>query len=285
MTDAEHLQWARRILAFLVEHIRKFEGGDKFITYGLLAKSIDYPEPHTGNLFGSNIGKTLGDMGHLFDNLVIDGESVPLIQAIAVRSRDKLPSDGLKEFNRIYPLLSRTKKKSYILGEYQRIYMFGSRWGNVLQTLGITPIEDCETAEAGAIKGVHNPYGSEGSPEHRALRDYISENPSVINVRATSKGITEYPLKSGDSVDVVFEGEQSLTAVEVKSERSGNDDIERGLFQCIKYAAVLEAESRTERKSTDVKCVLVLARSLPNSLRHVKNALGITIYENTRYRE
>ena len=61
MNDREHIHWARTILAFLVEHIRKFEGGDKFITYASLAKAVDYPEPHTGNLFGSNIGKTFVD--------------------------------------------------------------------------------------------------------------------------------------------------------------------------------------------------------------------------------
>lgn len=283
MNDVEHLHWAKTILAFLVERIRKFEGGDKFITYGSLAKAVDYPGPHTGNLFGSNIGKTLGVMGHLFDNLIVDGQPVPLIQALAVGAGKKFPSDGLKEFDDVYPLLSDDKKKDFVLGEYQRICRFGSRWEKVLESLNIESSKESGTIDTATTKGLYNPYGSEGSPEHRALRDYISENPSVINLSSRFNGVTEYPLKSGDSVDVVFEGTQSVTAVEVKSERSGNDDIERGLFQCIKYAAVLKAENKTRNKNLDVKCVLALGHSLPNRLRKVRDVLGITVYENIRY--
>lgn len=283
MNETEHIHWAKKVLAYLIEHIRKFEGGDKFITYGSLANEIGYPEPHTGNLFGSNIGKTLGVMGHLFDSLVIDGQSIPLIQALVVSSGKKLPSDGLKEFNEVYPLLSDDKKKDFVFGEYQRIFDFGSRWEKVLESLNITPSKANRSIDTGSSKGLYNPYGSEGSPEHRALRDFISENPSVINITSTSKGITEYPLKSGDSVDVFFEGAKSVTAVEVKSERSGNDDIERGLFQCIKYAAVLRAENKTMNRNLEVECILVLGHSLPKRLHKIRNALGITVYENIRY--
>jgi len=68
MSTVDHEEWARTILVYLVKYIQSFQGGNKYITYGQLAKEVDYPEPHIGNLFGSNIGKTLGVMGHLFDN-------------------------------------------------------------------------------------------------------------------------------------------------------------------------------------------------------------------------
>ena len=94
------------------------------------------------------------------------------------------------------------------------------------------------------------------------------------------QGITEYPLRSGDSIDVVFEDDDSVVAVEVKSERSGNDDIERGLYQCIKYAEVLKAEDSVDKKNRKIICVLVLADRLPFKLRKVRNILDLTVHEN-----
>lgn len=275
----EHTYWAKEILGFLVNHVRNFKGGDKFVTYGAAAKAVGYPAPLTGNLFGSNIGKTLGVMGHLFAVMIIDGERVPMMQALVVSSLNKLPSDGLKEFNATYPLLTKEKKKDFAQAEYRKIFEFGDRWDEVLNRLEIHKSEkpDENNKKAGEL---YNPYGCEGSPEHRALRDYIAANPSVIGISINEKGTPEYPLRSGDSVDVVFENESSIFAVEVKSERSGYDDIERGLYQCIKYAEVLKAEDRVNKKSREISCVLVLADSLPFRLGKTRNILGITVHEN-----
>jgi len=133
MNTINHEYWARKILVYLVRRVRNFQGGEKFVTYGELAREISYPEPHTGNLFGKNIGKTLGVMGHLFDDIVVDGEKVPLIQALVVNQSQKLPSDGLKEFNSTYPKLSVQKKRDFVQSEYRRIFEFGSRWEKVLE--------------------------------------------------------------------------------------------------------------------------------------------------------
>ena len=281
MNNKEHIFWAREILGFLVNHVRDFNGGNKYVTYGAVAKSVGYPAPHTGNLFGNNIGKTLGVMGHLFDDMVINGERVPMLQALVVSSSGKLPSDGLKEFNATYPLLTKEKKKDFVQIEYRKIFEFGDRWEEVLTRLGIHNSKKAvqDNKQSG---GLYNPYGSEGSPEHRALRDYIAANPSIIGISINVKGITEYPLKSGDSIDVVFEDDNSIFAVEVKSERSGNDDIERGLYQCIKYEEVLRAEIKVNKKAKEVVCVLVLADSFPLKLRKDKNILGITVHENIK---
>jgi len=281
MVNKEHAYWGKKILVCLVNHVRNFKGGDKFITYGSVAESVGYPGPYTGNLFGSNIGKTLSEMGHMFDDMVIDGSRVPMMQALVVSSQGKLPSDGLKEFNATYPLLTKEKKKDFVQAEYRKIFEFGDRWDEVLKKLGLL---ESTKAKKNSNKsgGLYNPYGSEGSPEHRALRDYILANPSRIGININVKGIPEYPLKSGDSIDVVFEDNNSVFAVEVKSEHSGNDDIERGLFQCIKYEEVLKAEDRVNKKVREITCVLVLADSLPFKLKKIRHILGISVHENIK---
>lgn len=281
--NINHKKYAKKCLAYLVKHIRDFKGGNKYITYGELAEAVNYPKPYTGNLFGKQIGETLGVMGHLFDGMTIDGETIPIIQALVVNSGNKLPSDGLKEFNPSYPKLTATKKKDFLLSEYKKIFSFGGRWDKVLHNLNITPIGK-KYSKRKPGRGLYNPYGSEGSPEHRALRDYIAAHPEMVGYDKNITGVPEYPLRSGDSVDVVFESLNKLLGVEVKSERSGNDDIERGLYQCIKYSAVLKSERDVNQKKYDVDCVLVLATALPRQLYQVRDKLGITVFENIEYK-
>ena len=127
---------------------------------------------------------------------------------------------------------------------------------------------------------LHNPYGSEGSPEHKALRDYISQNPLIVGLPKNLIGTCEYPLKSGDKVDVVFEANNEIVAVEVKSRRSGVDDIQRGLYQCVKYKSVIEAESLVKKIDKSVRTVLVLESEFPKVLNTVKTRLGLTVLSN-----
>lgn len=68
-------------------------------------------------------------------------------------------------------------------------------------------------------------------------------------------------------------------AAEVKSAISTEADIVRGLFQCIKYHAVMEAVLLAESRSQNVKVILVLESSLPQSLLALKNLLGVSVVE------
>src|SRR5258706_12974730 len=272
----DHQYWASEVLKFLVEHVRDFRGGKKFIHYGELAKAINYPEPQYGNLFANRIGRTLGQMGRLIDNVPIDGEQPPYIQALVVRTGTNLPGDGIKEFYSDYPNLPKDKKKDLIAAEYQRIFDFGSRWEELLLELGIAT----DNAEIKKRKDfLHNPYGSEGSPEHKALGDYVYENPAIFGIIAVRK-FREYPLKSGDIVDVFFETATEIIGVEVKSARSGDDDLERGIFQCVTYRAVLESENFVREKTTKVKCFLVIESALPRELRRTSDKLNVEVWDN-----
>jgi len=277
MTEYDHINEAKKCLAYLVKRLDNYNGEDKFITYGNLAKSIDYPEPHKGSHFGKRIGETLGVMGHLFDSINIPDwkGSIPYIQAMVVAQNTKLPSDGLKEFKPDYPNFSTEKKRDYIKHEYQRIFEFGERWNFVLENLMIKPEGDLVVSQNIKIKKLFNPFGSEGSPEHKKLRDYIAVHPELIGFREELKGITEYPLKSGDSVDVVFMNEDKVLGVEVKSKRSGEDDHERGIFQCIKYREVLKSEDKIKNLNREIDCILVHEEELTNKLDRVKIKLKV----------
>lgn len=68
--------------------------------------------------------------------------------------------------------------------------------------------------------------------------------------------------------------------MEVKSRKSSNDDLARGLFQCVKYQAVLKAWRAFECDEADVCVILALEDTLPRSLQGLRNSLGVHVVES-----
>ena len=64
-------------------------------------------------------------------------------------------------------------------------------------------------------------------------------------------------------------------AVEVKSLRSSYDDWQRGLYQCVKYRAVLEAQEKLIKMT--VRSLLLTEEELPDDLKVRARVLGITL--------
>lgn len=119
-------------------------------------------------------------------------------------------------------------------------------------------------------EGAQFKYGRGGgeSPYHEALRLWVKANPgSVLPAYAKAKTKTEVPLLSGDRVDDVFTLRDRIAVVEVKSWISNDDDIERGIYQCIKYRAVMKAMKCKEKPKVDA--VLVTERPLKKRQRNL----------------
>ena len=115
--------------------------------------------------------------------------------------------------------------------------------------------------------------GGEGEP-HRELRLWATANPGAIDRRcADYEASTEVPLLSGDRVDVVLRGPEETVCVEVKSHISNAADLERGLYQCIKYRAV--AAAMDARKAPPVRAILVTQKELPGYLDDFARLHGI----------
>ena len=94
-----------------------------------------------------------------------------------------------------------------------------------------------------------------------------------------AKGVTELPLPSGDCMDVSFETPAEWVAAEVKSRISSEADVLRGLFQCVKYRAVMEAVQVAAGRPRAARAVLVLEVPLPTNLHAIRNALAIEVLE------
>ena len=84
---------------------------------------------------------------------------------------------------------------------------------------------------------------------------------------------TEVELLSGDRVDVVSVTEDRTVAIEVKSKDSDWADLRRGVYQCVKYRAVIRAQDI--RRNANVESWLVTETPLPHELKRLARRLGI----------
>ena len=116
--------------------------------------------------------------------------------------------------------------------------------------------------------------GGEGK-EHKAIKDYVYEHPESLGITGVIRKVVEHPLPSGDRLDVYFETSDSRYAIEVKPSTSPDDDIIRGIFQCVKYKAILEAMRKVEYGRYDVSTQLVIAGSMSDKNKKLAEVLGI----------
>ncbi|MEI6815602.1 MAG: hypothetical protein WCL14_03245 [Bacteroidota bacterium] len=122
--------------------------------------------------------------------------------------------------------------------------------------------------------------GGGESKYHKSFKERIARNPSLIKIPLDfNKTELEYTFISLDAIDILFTYNDKLIGVEVKSIISNRDDIERGLYQCVKYKSLLEAELKANNKNIDVRVILVIEGEFPIDLDKLKKTLEIEIIQ------
>ena len=136
-----------------------------------------------------------------------------------------------------------------------------------------TPIKSDVNKEKEGSEAYYS--GGEG-PNHKALRLRILREPQLVRRGLRPENTeTEVELVSGDRVDVVSYTRERIVAIEVKSRDSNPDDLKRGVFQCVKYHAVLVAQSLVEQSKPKVECWLVTEAELPSDLKKIVKLLKV----------
>ena len=134
-----------------------------------------------------------------------------------------------------------------------------------------------------AIKNPRCIYGGEGE-EHKALKEYICQHPESINYKDVDFAETEHILPSGDRLDVYFElSDGTHVAIEVKPGISPDQDIARGVFQCVKYYAVMDALRNIECKDYEIKVLLVTAGKISSQNKVLVEELDVEYVEGFKY--
>lgn len=243
------------------------------IFYSDLAEELGMPNPRNLNYVLGSIGQSLERLSKSWKH------KVPPIQCLVVNKNSGLPGEGIGWFlvkKEDFATLSLRQKRAIVEAELQNVFSY-THWNDVLKTLELEPTtSDFSPFVTKATGG----FGGGESEDHKALKAYVALNPTVIKLSAnTPNGITEFPLPSGDSLDVSFNGKKVWIAAEVKSSISTEGDIVRGLFQCVKYRAVMEAVLLTESKPQNARALLVLESKFPKSLIPLRNMLGVEVVE------
>jgi hypothetical protein len=123
------------------------------------------------------------------------------------------------------------------------------------------------SAPGEVIRGAERDGQTRGGPaeseEHKRLKAYVLAHPTLVGAKGRLVDQRdEYCLLSGDEVDVFFAKDDEFWLVEVKSERSNEQDFIRGCYQCIKYRAVFEAQLRRTLPDSRVHAALVTTTAL-----------------------
>ncbi|ERP32019.1 hypothetical protein CALK_1000 [Chitinivibrio alkaliphilus ACht1] len=260
---------ARAALPLLV---RQAEAGAP-IFYSDLAEELGMPNPR-------NLNYVLGSIGQSLERLSKAWKSkVPPIQCLVVNKNTGLPGEGIGWFlvkKEDFASLPLRQKRAIVEAELQHVFLY-PRWQEVLEALDLEPTTSDFTA---FVKKSAGGFGGGESEEHKALKAYVAQNPKVVSLGAnTPQGTTEHPLPSGDCLDVSFRDNKVWVAAEVKSLISAEADIVRGLYQCVKYRAVMEAVLLSESRPQNARALLVLESKLPPSLISLRNMLGVEVVE------
>ena len=209
---------ARRVLPVLV---RQALGGHD-IEYGVLAEEVGINGARNTAFPLGCIGKTRLELGRRWK------KEIPPIETLAVNKSDRLPGIGVAHFTpdpAVFLSASRAERRIIVEGIHKRVFAY-DHWNEVLSSLDVQALPAARLPDPRrALVGA----GGE-SAEHLALKNAIAARPQLVGASGMTAE-TERPLLSGDVVDVLLTNRARTLAVEVKSRRSGVDDITRGVLQ------------------------------------------------------
>lgn len=259
---------ARQVLPLLVRQAK----AQNTITYLELANEVGMPNARNLNYVLGSIGRTLQNLSKHWK------EIVPPIQCVVVNKQTNFPGNGVGWFIGInqFSRLSKENQKAALRSALADVYTY-RRWDAVLRKLGLL-------AATGKfepmLNGAANLRGTGEGEAHKKLKQFIAGYPKSIGLEAHPDEVSiEFPLPSGDRVDVLFRYGERLIAVEVKPENAPASDVTRGLFQCIKYQVVLEADQSLREVRHGVSTLLAIGGKLTADQVGLGNALDVEVVQ------
>ena len=242
-----------------------------FVTYGQAKRRLE-TEAGFSTIFSAHMGVPAGELMYRIQDIVPD---CPLLNILLVQQGDKMPSEGAGPFMADYladPRLADPKFRSQDPQTWRSasdritrdVYAFHD-WDGVYEDTFGEPLPLPSLPQGSERDGIRHTRRGEG-PRHRALRLWVLNNPGAIGRSyARFRTATEVVLDSADRVDVVYYGPDLTVAIEVKSSDSDESDLRRGIFQCIKYRAVMQAMDI--RSNAPIVAILVTQIPLPGDLK------------------
>jgi hypothetical protein len=225
--------------------------------------------------------------GALMDRILRKVPSAPPINSLIVAQAGEgrgLPSYGADQYvakylNVPYGKLSVTQKRQALAPVLDDVWNFDDWRGVARKVFGKQVSTPAKPSGEQDGKTQRLGYGGPAeSPEHSRLKRYVASNPARFGApKGCVRGETEKRVETCDEIDVWFMYPGEELAVEVKSVRSNDLDRQRGIFQCVKYKALLEARSKVAGLQTFVRSKLVSEVPLTRKLSEWARLLGIEV--------
>ena len=229
---ATNKEWARKMIPVLIRWARS--SWDKPHYYSNLSEAVGH---HT-----NQIGGIMATIQDILDNLSLQKQkTIPTLNGLTRNKKSGLPSDGFDYVIENYSNLSEDSKKGEVNKLNYMAHLYDWDW--VLKELQLEPDMIYVPDELDKKKvSLKHGCGGEGA-EHKALKNYVQQNPDKFGIKRVLYSSTEKMLLSADRLDVYFETQSNMhVAVEVKPQTAPEEDVMRGIFQCVKYKAVMDAE-------------------------------------------
>ena len=243
-------------------------------TYGDLIHTLGYTRY-------SGIGDQLDNVEYVMSELrKRTGEDIPTLNALVTTPNEGIPSYG---FDSVYPNyngLTLSEKQVFAAGINEQAYNY-KKWDWVLEQLGLQPSKIITEKELEAISVHYGEGGGEGK-QHKVLKEYVYNHHENLGITGVIRKDTEHPLPSGDRLDVYLETADCRYAIEVKPSTSPDDDITRGIFQCVKYKAVMEAVRKIGYHKYSVETILVTGGAISEQNKHLAEALDVKYIEQLK---
>ncbi|ATG38556.1 hypothetical protein [Phaeobacter piscinae] len=269
--ERKWLDWkgAPYLLALILNKLETMD--EPFVTYGETAEMLER-ELKTSKIFSLHIG---GVAGKMMNEIMSVAKDAPPINALVTRSSG-IPGTGFAWY---HDHLWRSKRgskwegldqdqKLQVVRDIREAVRNYKDWDRVFQkAFGGRPVnlEQKKFREQdGKPPETMFPRGKGESEQHQRLKEWACNNPSAIGLPQGFKGKVENDLLSGDRVDVLFTRGEEFAVVEVKSCLSSDDDLRRGIYQCVKYREVVRATRLPVE--VDVRAILLSERKLPAEL-------------------
>jgi len=265
---------ARRALPLLVRQAK----AQQTIFYADLANELEMPNPRNLNYVLGLIGNEMQKLESIF------GQKVPPIQCLVINQITGLPGEGIGWFvpnKSKFKKLSKANRKAVLKEMLVSAFAF-SDWDHVLAHFDLESVAPLDAKSIIDKGNSSTGRGGKGEGEiHKALKESILRNPELVGLKDRYDDIsTEQPFPSGDSVDVSFKNGNEWVGVEVKGSKSDEADLVRGLFQCVKYAALMDAMRMVEQSRYSTRVIMALGGEFPQNLLPLKNILGVRVIDN-----
>lgn len=231
--------------------------------------------------FGSHrmSGMVLGEVNNILNKLKKDyNTEIPTLNALVQNQTTKLPGIGFNVVKKGYEKLSAEEKVILTRLYNEKAHQYDWDW--VLKALKLKPARILDNEQLQQKELIQTGFGGGEGEEHKKLKEYIYNHPEILKIKKVKKRKIEYDLHSGDRLDVYFETNKCRYAIEVKPSTSPDSDILRGIFQCIKYKAVMDAERVLLNKNYDSKAILVVVAPISPENRQLALDLKVKVEEH-----